>query len=84
MVFFHDDGVYKAVSGRMADDGIPGPQDCWQALGRAHDIDLALCSAAAARRLPGNPAGCVPQPFREAGLAELFGMLESCQRLVTF
>lgn len=83
-VFFHDDGVYNAVAGRMADDGLPAPQAQWAALARDNGIDLLLCSAAAARRMPEALAADLEKPFREAGLAEMLELMDGCDRVVTF
>ena len=68
----------------MSDDGLAAPQARWSALGKAHDIELMLCSAASARRLPELLAQGLPAPFREAGLAEMFDLLGNSDRVVTF
>jgi tRNA 2-thiouridine synthesizing protein D len=84
MVFFRDDGIYNAMPGAMADDGLPAPQEQWRVVAREHAVDLALCSAAAARRLPEATAARLPEPFRVTGLAEMVGVLGSASRVVSF
>lgn len=79
-VFFREEGVYQAVAGRVTDSGTPALRDAWLELARQHGLPLLLCSAAAQRRLEGCPRG----GFREAGLAEVLDLMNSCDRMVTF
>ncbi len=83
-VYFQGDGVYNALPGRVTDAGATDLADGWAALAEDHDVDLLLCSSAAARRWSAKMAELVPAEFREAGLAELVGRLEDCPRVVSF
>lgn len=79
-VYFREEGVYQAVAGRVSDSGTPDLRDAWLELARQHGLPLLLCSAAAQRRLEACPRG----GFREAGLAEVLDLMDSCDRMVTF
>jgi len=83
-VYFHGDGVYNALPGRVSDAGATDLTTAWCRLGRDHGVDLLLCSAAAARRFSAQVAESLEAPFREAGLAEMLQWAASCDRVVTF
>jgi tRNA 2-thiouridine synthesizing protein D len=83
-VFFQGDGVYHAEPGRQTD---PGAQDLhheFARLARENQIDLMLCSAAAARRLSAGTIAELPMPYREAGLGEWLALLSRFERVVSF
>ena len=79
-IYFREDGVYHAQAGRAQDAGTPGLCEAWEDLSADSGIPLLLCSSAAQRRLSQPPSGC----FREAGLAKMMELLNSCDRVVTF
>jgi len=79
-VFFREDGVYHALSGRAVDSGNPDLTEAWQSLARQNGIPMLLCSSAAQRRLELTPA----DSFREAGLAEVMELMASVDRVVAF
>lgn len=83
-VFFNGEGVYNGVQGRVTDPGTADLCSEWASLGRDHGIEMLLCSAASARRLPGPGPLSGDSTFREAGLAEMLTLLEACDRVVTF
>jgi sulfur relay (sulfurtransferase) complex TusBCD TusD component (DsrE family) len=79
-VYFREEAVYQALAGRVTDHGTPALRDAWLELLRLTGAPLLLCSAAAQRRLERPPeAG-----FREAGLAEILDLMNTCDRVVTF
>lgn len=79
-VYFREEGVYQAVAGRVTDSGTPALREAWLELAQQHGLPLLLCSTAAQRRLESCPGG----GFREAGLAEVLELMDSCDRVVTF
>jgi tRNA 2-thiouridine synthesizing protein D len=79
-VYFREEGVYQALAGRVTDQGTPALRDAWLELQRLTGAPLLLCSAAAQRRLERSPGA----DFREAGLAEILELMNSCDRVVTF
>jgi len=81
-VFFSGDGVYHALPGRMSDSGQEKPAEAWMTLA-GQEIELLLCSSAAARRLDGIPAETA-SAFREAGLARMWALASDCDRVVNF
>ena len=88
-VFFQNDGVYNALPGLAADDGLPSPFEGWIRLSDDHGVQLLLCSAAIARRLDrqARNAIAVDEPggsFHEAGLARMWDLAADCDRVVTF
>lgn len=83
-VFFHGDGVYNALPGRLSDDGLDSPQGRWCKLASEQGFDLLLCSAAAVRRLPASSGASWPAPFIEAGLAQMWDRAGLADRVVTF
>jgi sulfur relay (sulfurtransferase) complex TusBCD TusD component (DsrE family) len=76
-VYFREEGVYQALAGRVTDHGTPALRDAWLEL---PEVPLLLCSAASQRRLERAPES----GFREAGLAEILDLMNSCDRVVTF
>ncbi len=83
-VFFHNDGIYNALPGRVSDDGLPSPVQSWVELAEYGETELLLCSAASARRLAQSAVNELPGAFREAGLVEMWGLAGRCDRVVTF
>lgn len=83
-VFFYRDGVYNGLPGRDSDPGAVDLHREWSELGRAHGIDMLLCSAASARRLPETVAGALQDPFREAGIVEMIELAGASDRVVSF
>ncbi|WP_150865063.1 DsrE family protein [Marinihelvus fidelis] len=83
-VYFQGDGVYNAWSGRARDAGAADLAAEWASLARQHDVDLLLCSAAAARRWDDAVEAAVPGPFRPAGLAEVVERMGESARVVSF
>ncbi len=77
-VYFREEGVYQALDGRSSDAGTPALPGAWRGLAQHHGLPLLLCSSAAQRRLAAPPEG-----FREAGLAEVLEVMNSCDRVVT-
>lgn len=77
-VYFREEGVYQAQDGRSNDAGTPAMAGSWRGLAQHHGLALLLCSSAAQRRLAAPPDG-----FREAGLAEVLEIMNSCDRVVT-
>lgn len=83
-VYFHGDGVYNALPGRETDAGAIDLAAEWGRLADRHGVELLLCSAAAARRLPRRVTEFLPAPFRDAGLAEMLDWAWRCDRVVSF
>lgn len=79
-VFFREDGVYNAVPGQVTDAGTQDLARCWAGLAQAHGTRLLLCRSSSQRRLMACPAG----PFQESGLAEMFGLMLTFDRVLTF
>jgi sulfur relay protein TusD/DsrE len=79
-VFFREDGVYHALSGRATDAGTPELSNAWCALAQQSSAELLLCSASSQRRLAEAPGS----GFREAGLAEMLELMTVSDRVVTF
>ena len=79
-VYFREEGVYQALAGRVCDHGTPALRDAWLELQQATGAPLLLCSAASQRRLERSPQTA----FREAGLAEILDLMNTCDRVVTF
>ena len=82
-VFFRGDGVYNALPAEVADAGTRDLCEGWREIAEKHEIDLMLCSASTARRLP-RDAAWLPPPFREAGLVEMISIMATCDRVVSF
>lgn len=83
-VFFTGDGVYNAVAGELSDQGLDSPQQCWQAFGASQDVELWLCPAAVARRLPAQVADQLFPDFTVTGLTRLFEQMAASDRVVSF
>lgn len=83
-VFFHGDGVYHALSSEASDAGLSSPQDAWLQFHQDHGVELLLCPAAAARRLPVSRLGSDIDSFRQAGLAHLLEAMTQSDRVVHF
>jgi tRNA 2-thiouridine synthesizing protein D len=79
-IYFREEGVYHAQQGRANDAGTPDLFEAWKELSENEGIPLMLCSSAAQRRLGRAPGG----RFQEAGLAQMMGFLQDCDRVVTF
>jgi len=79
-VFFREEGVYQAQSGRAFDSGTPCLGDEWQLLSKQAGFPLLVCSSAAQRRLKFAPGG----EYREAGLVEMMEIMAASDRTVTF
>ena len=81
-VFFYNDGVFNAnkLSEPQSDDR--NLVALWAELGKANDIDLVVCIAAARRR--GNKEEIRPDGFRIAGLGQLVEAGIQNDRLVVF
>ncbi len=79
-VFFREEGVYHALSGRVTDSGTPDLNASWAELARIAEFPLLLCSSAAQRRLEAAPG----DSFRETGLAEIVELMGDVDRVVTF
>lgn len=92
-VFFYHDGVYTASALAVPPQDEPSPRDDWVALAREHDLELAVCIAAALKRgvvnaeeaeryeLAGASAG---PPFAIVGLGQLLDAVAGADRFITF
>jgi len=78
-VYFRGDGVYQSQAGRAGDTGTPELSGSWLELARQHRFPLLVCRSAAQRRLP-EAAG---DGFREAGLAEVLELADTCDRVLS-
>ncbi|WP_193164385.1 sulfurtransferase complex subunit TusD [Microbulbifer hainanensis] len=92
-VFFYCDGVHNgsALSAPPQDEA--DIAEGWQALQRAHKLDLVVCIAAAQRRGVLNsseanrlekPAANLAEGFELAGLGQLADAAVNSDRLITF
>ena len=90
LVFFYHDGVLTAD--RQADDEVSsssGPQTEWLRLHSEHDLPMAICIGAAARRdlvdesAPESSVRVEPG-FDVVGLGQLIGSIVDSDRLITF
>ncbi len=79
-VFFREDGVYNALQGRVTDAGTPELSGEWKGIKDTHGTRLLICSSSVQRRIsePASPS------FDIAGLAEMFELMASCDRVVSF
>jgi tRNA 2-thiouridine synthesizing protein D len=84
VVFFHDDGIYNAVAGELSDDGLDSPQRRWRTLSEEHQLQVWLCPAASARRLPASLLSQLPAHCSQAGLTSLLETMGEIDRLVSF
>ncbi|MFN2167141.1 MAG: DsrE/DsrF/TusD sulfur relay family protein, partial [Anaerolineae bacterium] len=83
-VYFQGEGVYNALDGRLHDAGSVRLCEAWLHLAEAQEARLLLCSAAAARRIPGPVDEALPVNFEEVGLATLMEQMTACDRVVSF
>lgn len=92
-IFFYEDGVYCASSFNTPADGESNDTAAWQALGKTHQLDLAVCVSASMRRglLTDSEAkkknqaqGNIAEGFQIAGLGQLIDASLQADRLVTF
>lgn len=83
-VYFRGDGVYHVLPGRQADPGAEDLHQAWTGLAAESHVDLWLCSAACARRLPPPEAGVTAPQWRETGLATWLECLAGADRVVAF
>ena len=81
-VFFYNDGVYNSnkLSEPQTDDR--NLVSLWSKMGKAHDIDLVVCVAAALRR--GIKDEVLEDGFRISGLGQLVEAGIQADRLVVF
>jgi tRNA 2-thiouridine synthesizing protein D len=92
-VFFYHDGVHTASALSVPPQDEPSAQPDWIELAREHDIELAVCIAAALKRglvnreeaerydLQGDNAH---EAFSIVGLGQLIEAIGSADRFVTF
>ena len=78
-VYFRGEGVYQSLAGRAGDAATPALHARWVELAESQRFSLLLCRSAAQRRLSDRP----PAHFREAGLAEVLELANSCDRVLT-
>ena len=83
-VFFHGDGIYNALPGRVSDDGLPCAVQDWCELAGQGETELLLCSASSARRLAQSIVNELPGEFRESGLVRMWELAGRCDCVVTF
>ena len=92
-VFFYHDGVNVGTRLSIPPQDERNIQQQWTALGKAHEIDLVICIAAAQRRgmldeneasRQGKDANNIAEGFRISGLGQLIEMGIESDRLVTF
>lgn len=81
-VYFRGDGVYNLIEGNMSDDSMPSMKTAWTQLARQHGIELLLCSADTARRLPARAVQ--DTGTTQAGLAHWWQLAAECDRMVSF
>jgi len=79
-VFFREDGVYHALTGRAVDSGTPETSKAWLEIGQLCPAGLLLCSSSSQRRLEDPPGA----GFREAGLVEMMELMAASDRVVAF
>jgi tRNA 2-thiouridine synthesizing protein D len=92
-VFFYHAGVALANSLVVQPQGETDVADAWAAFAREHDIELAVCVAAALRRgvlsdedaeRYARIASNVKPPFRIVGLGQWVDAIVESDRVVTF
>lgn len=92
-VFFYHDGVYNGTRLTAPPQDEPHVVKQWARLGRQHDLDLAVCVAAAQRRGVMDdreaarhdlPAANLAEGFRIAGLGQLIDASIEADRLLVF
>lgn len=92
-VFFYHDGVHAGSALSVPPQDEPSPQPGWLALAEQHDVELAICIAAALKRGVVNeeecgryelPAANAHPAFAIVGLGQLVEAIGSTDRFVTF
>lgn len=92
-VFFYHDGVHAASSLTVPPQDEPSAQPGWVELAREHDIELAVCIAAALKRGLVNaeerdryelPGSNVHPAFAIVGLGQLLDAIVTTDRFITF
>ena len=79
-VFFRGEGVYNALSGEANDAGTENLTEAWLGFGARAGTRLLLCSSSRMRRLSAPPN----RGFTESGLTEMFDLMLTCDRVVSF
>ncbi len=84
LIFFYQDGIQAADRHREALEG-----DLWLQLAQEHEIPLAICIGAAARRglideSAPDASDRVREGFEVVGLGQYIGALVDADRLITF
>ena len=92
-VFFYHAGVALGNSLVVQPQGETDVADEWATFAQTHDIELAVCIAAALRRgilsnedaeRYGRPGSNVKEPFRIVGLGQWVDSIVESDRVVTF
>jgi tRNA 2-thiouridine synthesizing protein D len=92
-VFFYHDGVHAASALAVPPQDEPSPQPGWVELAEAHEIELAVCIAAALKRGLVNEEECrryelpgsnLHPAFAIVGLGQLLEAIATTDRFVTF
>ena len=92
-VFFHGDGAAHANAALMPSTNEADLPARWQALARAHGVELLACVGSAARRgvvdareaaRQGLAGSTVREGFERAGLGQLVDAALRCDRVVSF
>lgn len=92
-VFFYHDAVHGASSLTVPPQDEPSPMPGWVELAQSHQIELAVCIAAALKRgvVDANEqhryelaASNLAPPFNIVGLGQLIEAIGSSDRFVTF
>lgn len=99
-VFFRGEGVYNALTAEATDAGTESLSVAWRDLETRAGVRLLLCSSSRKRRLPALPAqgligpdfiepgfagpDSMGQGFIESGLPEMFDLMLTCDRVVSF
>jgi len=79
-VFFRGEGVYNVLSGEANDAGTENLALAWLGLEARAGTRLLVCSSSRMRRLAALPN----RAFSESGLAEMFDVMLTCDRVVSF
>lgn len=92
-VFFYHDGIYHALKYATPPDDEPAQTLQWQALARAHHIDLVVCISAAQRRgllcadeawRQGKRDNDLAEGFRIGGLGQLLAATLEADRFLVW
>jgi tRNA 2-thiouridine synthesizing protein D len=92
-VFFYHDGIYHALRYVTPPDDEISQTQRWQALAKAHQIDLAVCISAAQRRgllcsdeawRQGKQDDDLADGFRIAGLGQLLASTLEADRFIVW